>query len=257
MRRPSDQTRCPVYNADWGQLIPPDQWKVYKSVIDAATEENLPFALGGGLAVGAYTGRLRNTKDLDIYILPEHRQRIIDIMSRCGLVDYFDKLPYDREWIYRGNQGDVIFDAIWSMANQRARVDDQWLSRGPEIRMFDIGLRVIPPEELIWSKLYVMQRDRCDWPDILNLIHCTGPYLDWNHLLRRVAEDEPLLKGLLSIFSWISPQKARSIPQRVWEKLGLPFPSDAVTSDPEGRPARPDLLDTRPWFCEQTVKPAA
>jgi hypothetical protein len=114
---------------------------------------------------------------------------------------------------------------------------------------------VIPLEELIWSKLYVLQRDRCDWPDILNLIYSAGPHVDWAHLMNRVAEDLPLLKGVLSVFSWVSPHQALSIPSRVWKSVGLPAPEQE--QDPEGRPPRPDLLDTRPWFYEQVMQPAA
>jgi hypothetical protein len=142
----------------------------------------------------------------------------------------------------------VIVDSIWAMANKRAQVDQGWLDRGPMIRMFDREFRVIPPEELIWSKIYVMQRDRCDWPDILNLICATGPTLDWHHLMERVAEDLPLIKALVSVFAWISPEGASQLPAWVWKKLELPH--SHYGESPEGRPRRPDLLDTRPWFCE-------
>jgi hypothetical protein len=199
--------------------------------------------------VGIYTGVGRYTKDLDLYILPEHREWAIDVMGQCGLEDYFDIKPYNREWIYRAFNGDIIVDSIWAMANRRADVDTAWLERGPVIRMFDQEFPVIPPEELIWSKLYVLQRDRCDWPDILNLICATGPSLDWNHLLRRVEDDLPLVKGLVSVFSWVSPERAKQLPSWIWKKLDLAPPAGSMHA-PEGRPPRPDLLDTRPWFCE-------
>lgn len=241
--------RVPVHDIDWDSLIAPEHWKSYECVLDRAIHDKVPFALGGGLAVGVYTGQGRHTKDLDLYILPEHREWAIGVMGQCGLEDYFDTKPYNREWIYRASSGEVIVDSIWAMANKRADVDHGWLDRGPMIRMFNQEFRVIPPEELIWSKLYVMQRDRCDWPDILNLISATGASLDWNHLMCRVAEDLPLIKGVLSVFSWVSPEKARTVPGWVWRKLELNPPRVSV-HDPDGRPPRPDLLDTRPWFCE-------
>jgi hypothetical protein len=146
----------------------------------------------------------------------------------------------------------VIVDAIWAMANRRAEVDSRWVHGGPVVQMFGREFRVIPPEELLWSKLYVLQRDRCDWPDIMNLVYAAGPMLDWDHLLRRVGEDRPLLKGVLSVFSWLSPQRAVLIPRRVWDLLDLPLPRPET--DPEGRPPRKDLLDTRPWlFVEQQL----
>jgi hypothetical protein len=143
--------------------------------------------------------------------------------------DYFDTKPYDRNWIYRAHDGDVIVDSIWAMANKRAQVDRGWLERGPEIEMFGQNFRVVPPEELIWSKLYVLQRDRCDWPDILNLISATGSYLDWNHLLGRVEHDLPLIRGLLSYSPGFLRSARRSSPHgcgRPWTSpLASPLPT--------------------------------
>jgi hypothetical protein len=236
----------------WETLIPLEHWRVYKCVLDRVCAENVPFALGGGLALGVYTEKFRRSKDLDLYILPEHRDAIVRMMNNCGLRDYFEVKEYVRDWIYRGHSDDVIVDAIWAMANKRAVVDERWLTAGPMVQMFGQQFRVIPAEELLWSKLYVLQRDRCDWPDILNLMYAAGPTLDWNHLFERVAQDRPLLKGVLSVFSWVSPERAALVPEYVWETLELPLPRREP--DPDGRPSRKDLLDTRPWlFAERRI----
>lgn len=236
-------------------LVSDEHRTVYRCVLDRICQSELPFALGGGLAVGVYSGCLRPFKDLDIYILPEHRERLAVIMSECGMEDYYNQVPYDRRWIHRGHAGGVIVDAIWAMANQRAQVDAAWLTRGPEVRMFGEQFRVIPPEELIWSKLYVLQRDRCDWPDILNLIHATGPTLDWDHLLRRVEDDRPLVKGVLSIFSWLCPGRAGTLPCHVWKALDLPAPNAEAAAQTAAR--RKDLLDARPWLFTEPACTAA
>src|SRR3954466_8880212 len=52
----------------WIGTITEDQWRIYKRVIDEVTRRNIPFALGGAVAFGTYTGRWRNTKDMDLYI---------------------------------------------------------------------------------------------------------------------------------------------------------------------------------------------
>ena len=230
----------------WENLIPPEHWSVYACVLDRACNENVPFALGGGLALGYYTGHLRRSKDLDIYIRPEDRETMVRIMTGCKLKDFHPVQSYDPAWIYRGHRGDVIVDAIWAMANKRTVVDDRWIDSGPLIQLCGQSFRVIPAEELIWSKLYVLQRDRCDWPDIFNLVYATGPHLDWEHLFARVAEDRPLLKGILSIFSWLCPGRALALPHLVWDAVDLPVPR--AEGDPAGRPSRKDLLDSRPWL---------
>lgn len=236
-----------VAEVTWENVITPEQWAVYSLVIDRAQLEGVRFALGGGLALGFYTGSLRQSKDLDMYVVPEDREKMMEITRNCGLADYYDQVPYDRNWIYRCHQGDVIVDTIWAMANRRATVDERWIATGPHVFLFGQEFKVIPPEELIWSKLYVLQRDRCDWPDILNLIYATGPTLDWEHLMSRVEEDRPLVKGVLSIFAWVSPSRAAEIPRRVWRQLGLAVPKSRTAED------RKDLLDSRPWLITQPI----
>lgn len=244
----SSEYRVPIYDIEWDTLIAPEHWRIYRCALDKLAQEQVPFALGGGLALGIYTGKGRHTKDLDLYILPEDRPRVVTFLSECGLADYYDIKSYVRDWIYRAHSGDVIVDAIWSMANKRADVDWGWLDGGPKIQMLDRKFNVIPPEELIWSKLYVLQRDRCDWPDVMNLLCATGALLDWHHLFRRVESDLPLLKGVVSVFAWVSPERAQELPGWLWEELGLVAP--AAIPEPEGPLPRADLLDTRPWFCE-------
>ena len=228
------------------ESIPESQWSVYREAIRQADAQNVRFALGGAFATAVYTGDLRNTKDLDLYILPADRQAMQRAMADAGLEDYYDRLPYDRSWIYRGSHGDIIVDAIWAMANHRADVDQDWLERGREVAIRDMRLRAIPVEELIWSKLYVLQRERCDWVDVLNLLDTQAGSIEWEHLLDRMAGDAPLLAGALSVFTWLAPDRAALIPLSVWQRLGLRAPQGSA--DPETLRSRADLLDSRPWF---------
>jgi hypothetical protein len=112
---------------DWAASIAAGEWRVYQQVIDEARAANIEFAVGGAFAVAAYTGHWRNTKDLDLYVLPERRQAMIAALTRAGLRDYYDHEAYDRGWIYRAVANDVIVDVIWAMANRRAEVDEEWV----------------------------------------------------------------------------------------------------------------------------------
>lgn len=229
--------------------IPDEQWSVYREVIAQARERGIRFALGGGLAVSVYTGHWRASKDIDIYVLPQDRQTMIDITRRIGLADMHDQRPYDRTWIYRSSLNDVIVDVMWAMANHRAPVDESWLLCGAELHVNGEHLRVLPVEEMIWDKLYVLQRDRCDWPEALKLLYAAGPTLDWQHLFERVGDDIPLLAGALAVFRWICPGRSLSLPGWIWERVRMLPPSDVR---PEALPdtdrSRVDLLDRRKWF---------
>jgi hypothetical protein len=225
--------------------IPLDQWSIYSRVIRDARSHSIPFALGGAFAFGAYTGRWRNTKDLDFYVQPRDREAMLDVLARNGLSDYYTQLPYDRRWIYRSFVDHIIIDVIWSMANQRAQVDEVWITGGREVAVNGESVRVIPAEELIWAKMYVLQHDRCDWPDVLNVIHAVGPDLNWNHLLDRLGDDRQLLQSILALFAWVAPGRARALPAWLWERVELKAPASAPDTVDQ---RSVNLLDSRPWF---------
>jgi hypothetical protein len=231
----------------WSHRLPDEEWRVYQRVMQEAERLGVTFAFGGAFATAVYTGELRNTKDFDFYVLPSERDTMIEATRRAGLADYFERLQYDRSWIYRASDGDVLVDVIWAMANQRADVDASWLNRGPQVEIRGERLRAIPIEELIWSKLYVLQRDRTDWGDVLNLIAAQAGAIDWTHLLNRLGSDTPLLAAALGIFAWLTPGRAQVIPLTVWQRLGVQAPQPG-TEDPAGTRARAALIDSRPWF---------
>jgi hypothetical protein len=200
--------------------------------------------LAGAFSLASYTGHWRNTKDIDFYVLPEDREPMIEALTAAGFVDYFDQLPYVRHWIYRASRRDCIVDIIWAMANQRAPVDEEWFDHAAEVCVRGETLHVVPAEELLWCKLYVMQKDRCDWPDVLNLIHAAGEHLDWEHLVERLGKDLPLLVGLLNVYCWICPGKRLKLPANIAALL----PHCGPDAGPAMERCRIDWLDTRTWF---------
>lgn len=232
----------------WMEHIPECEQEIYTRVLAHCKNRRLPFALGGAAALGIYTGHWRNTKDLDLYILPEDRDKAVEVFTEAGLTDYYEVTPYDRRWIYRAACGDALVDAIWAMANLRAEVDEHWIMKGPVASYEGVKVRFLPPEELIWSKLYVMQRERCDWPDIFNLLYATAPYLDWDRLIMRVGDDVPLLRGVVDVFRWLCPSMAVHLPS----ELGG-TEQQAEADEDCADPRRVNLLDTRPWFGPRLV----
>jgi hypothetical protein len=230
---------------DWAELVPAEEWAVYQEAVSSLEELKVAAALGGAFGLACYTGRWRNTKDLDLYILPQDREITIQRLREIGFEDYYDRLPYDRRWIYRSVRQDVIIDLIWAMANRRTEVQPDWLSRAPRVKLRGLGMRVLPPEELLWCKLYVLQRDRCDWPDLINLLYSAGDSMDWERLFQHLGPDLPLLIGLLNVFGWVAPERASHWPSSIRESVHLPPRGDA----PEDyNQQHINLLDSRRWF---------
>ncbi|HTL17128.1 MAG TPA: nucleotidyltransferase family protein [Patescibacteria group bacterium] len=229
---------------NWTKAVSEEQWAIYSAAIDSVRKTGVPFMLGGGFALASFTGRWRDTKDIDFYIEPKNRDKVIAALSQAGFKDYFDERPYDRKWIYRSIQSGVIVDIIWAMANQRAQVDSLWFERASVLDLCGQSLLIVPPEELMWCKLYIMQRDHCDWTDVFNLLYAVGPQLDWRHLIWRLEEDKPLLKGLLNVYGWLCPKYILKLPVELWKLLGVSAPKPAQKQKRD----HIRLLDSRGWF---------
>jgi hypothetical protein len=235
----------------WANAISASEWKTYRSAIRALRNEGIEFLLGGGFARAAFTGHWRDTKDVDLYVRPEDRGRAECALTKAGFADYYDKLPYDRAWIYRSYKRNVIVDIIWAMANQRAKVDAAWFQHAPQLTIRGERVSLVPPEELLWCKLYVIQRDRCDWTDIFNLVHEHGLQMNWSRLIRRLEDDVPLLQAMLNVYGWLCPNAARKLPPSLWRRLS------AAQRATRSRPPTHDrirLLDSRTWFGARAAK---
>jgi len=188
---------------------------------------------------------MRNTKDIDLFILEKDKDRLIEIITEEGWEDYYPQHDYDRSWIYRGFKDGLIADLIWRMPNHRRNVDPSWLTGAGQVEIYSRWIRLVPLEHMLISKLYVMQRERCDWPDMLNILNFSFQRVRWRPLLKMLQEDAALFGGLLAAFRWLEPEKAKRIPLYVWEAVGLTpelHNAKAIQED------RAFLLDTRDWF---------
>lgn len=234
-----------IHEPEWGCVIPPNEWEIYLKAIKAARATGAQFMLGGAFGLARYTGRCRNTKDIDFFVVPSSKDKVIDAITKAGFVDYYSEMPYDRGWIYRAVQDETIVDTIWQTPNRRSEVDEEWLKRARSMTLHGEKLLVIPAEELLCIKLYVIQRDRCDWPDLLNLLYAVGTDLDWKHVVARMGTELPLLQGLLHLFNWLAPQVARNLPGWLRAQMHLPEPSSEEFACQR---ERVELMDSRPWF---------
>src|SRR5947209_14200932 len=218
-RNGAPAARKKVIDFEWVEAISEEEWDIYRSAITTLRSTGVPFLLGGGFALAIFTGRWRDTKDIDFYIHPRDREVVIAALHKAGFADYYSQLPYDRKWIYRSVRFGVIVDIIWAMANQRAQVDEEWFNHSIPVAVRGETLQVVPMEEFLWCKLYIMQRDHCDWTDIFNLVYANGENIEWKRVIARLKEDTPLLRAMLHVYSWLCPKNARELPARLWKQL--------------------------------------
>jgi len=232
--------------SEWASIVPDVEWGVYLRAIKAVRPLSWPFLIGGAFGLACHTGRWRNTKDIDFFVLADHREGFIDALTKAGFVDYFETLAYDRSWIYRGILHGTIVDIIWDTPNHRCAVDERWIAHALRVELRGESLLAIPPEELLFIKAFVLQKDRCDWSDLFNLLCFQVGHLDWDRLIARFGPELPLLRGILNVFAWLCPVEASQIPVEIRARLGVEI---VLPENPaEATRTRVGLLDSRPWF---------
>jgi hypothetical protein len=232
--------------APWARLIPAEHWAVFCSAAKRLDEAGVEFLLAGAMALATHTGRWRNTKDIDVIVRRADRERAIAAIRADGFEDYHETQPYDRSWIFRGTKDGVIFDIIWELPNHRVAIDDEWFQHARGVQLCGRVYQAVSPEEMVRVKLYVMQRERCDWVDVLNVIAASVDRIDWDWLVNRMGPDLPLLHGALAVFNWLSPASARRLPAALRERFALPLIESEDPAAMERR--RVALFDSRPWF---------
>jgi hypothetical protein len=243
----SDAPAAPAaVEAPWSLLLPEDQWAVLADGANALDEAGVAFVLGGALALATYTGHWRNTKDIDVIVRPRDREAAVSALRRHGFEDYFAHEAYDRSWIFRGIKDGVLFDVIWDLPNHRVQIDELWFERASPLRVRGRAFAAVPAEELVRVKLYVMQRERCDWVDVLNVLAAWSEQMAWPHLMQRMGRDLPLLHAALAIFNWMCPGRAHGLPAWLRKQFALPRVETDDIAATEERRVR--LFDSRPWF---------
>jgi len=71
----------------------------------------------------------------------------------------------------------------------------------------------------MWIKVFVINRHRCDWPDLMRIIKAQCQNIDWPRLIDLLRDDWLLLGGLFDVFDWQFPRFVGCIPDHVRREL--------------------------------------
>ena len=100
----------------------------------------------------------------------------------------------------------------------------------------------VPPEEIIWQKAFIQERERFDGADVAHLIRARGQTLDWRRLLDRFGPNWPVLLSHLILFRYIFPSEKDCIPAEVMRELWGRWQADLAVPAPADAPCRGVLL---------------
>jgi hypothetical protein len=189
--------------------------EVYREGLDLLIASGVPFLVGGAYAFAHYTGIVRFTKDFDVFLHAEDLDPLLDTFGRAG---YTVEVPFPH-WLAKARRGDDFLDLIYSSGNGVARVDEKWFEHSVEGEVLGRRVKLVPPEEMIWSKGFIMERERYDGADVAHVFRALAHTLDWPRLLARFGSYWRVLFSHVILFGFIYPGERNRIPREVVEKL--------------------------------------
>jgi hypothetical protein len=246
----------PANGSDLEQWAP-ETFRFYRDALAVTRASGIPFLVGGAYALAAYTGIVRHTKDLDLFVRPTHAQAVLHALAAAG---YRTELTFPH-WLGKAFHGDDFVDVIFSSGNGLCTVDDSWFAHAQAGEILRTLVRIMPAEEMIWQKAYIMERERFDGADVLHMIRACGRDLDWDRLVARFGPNWRVLLCHLVLFNFVYSAEQGCIPERVLRTLtGRLFESNG--SGPAEDVCRGTLLsrsqylaDTQDWGYEDARLP--
>jgi hypothetical protein len=188
----------------------------YCEALQLLNESGEEFLLGGAFAIMHHAGIFRNTKDLDIFCKPSQYTRILKFFADKG----FRIELTDSRWLAKVYKDDYFIDIIFNSVNNLCTVEESWFQHAVNANYKDIPVKIIAPEELVWCKIYVQNRERYDGADVNHLLLRCGKTLDWRRLFARLDQHWHLLLAKLLLFQFVYPGDYRDIiPQWLFDEL--------------------------------------
>src|SRR3954463_16258916 len=132
--------------------------KFYRASMQLLREAKVPFMVGGAYAFGVYTGIIRDTKDFDLFIQPGDVDRALSALHDGG---YAVERTFPH-WLAKTICGEDVIDLIYRAGNGLCEVDATWFDRAHDGKLLGISVRLCAPEEIVWMKSFIMERERYD-----------------------------------------------------------------------------------------------
>jgi hypothetical protein len=120
---------------------------------------------------------------------------------------------------------------IFNSGNGLSPVDDAWFEHACDAQLFGLPVQLAPVEESLWTKAFIMERERFDGADVAHLLHACALRIDWQRLLQRFGPHWRVLLSHLVLFGFIYPGERPLIPRWVMDTL-----TERLRSETHGAP---------------------
>ncbi len=218
--------------------VPEEQASLFREVLFALERKQVPYAVSGAFALRQHTGICRFTKDLDLFMTARTVCEALPILRDCG----FECEIVDPVWLAKAHKGEFFVDLITGMSNAVIVVEESWIERASPAVVQGVKTRVLAPEELVASKIFVARRERFDGADIAHVIYGTYPSFDWDREMQLVGAHWEILLWSLLLFRYVYPAHSHYVPAAIWRDLLQRLAKEIARPDPKAR-FRGSLVD--------------
>src|SRR5205809_5796826 len=217
----------------------------HRRSVAALQAANVPFLIGGAYVVEAFAGVSRRTKDFDLYIRPRHVRAAMDALAGAG---YKAEMTFPH-WLAKAACGRDCVDLIFRAGNGLCEVDNSWFERAHDDELMGLQVKLCAPEEMIWMKAFIMERERFDGADIAHILRRCAGELDWPHLVGRFGADWRILLSHLILFGYIYPGERSQIQAGIIDDLVRRLRSETTVAGPD-RLCRGTLLSRKQYLVD-------
>lgn len=220
----------------------------YRRAMQALRDAEVRFLVGGAYSLEHYTGVERDSKDLDLFLRRDDFPVAAAALAAAG---YRVELSYGH-WLGKAHHGADFVDLLFGSGNGLAAVDDAWFAHAGRTTLLGLDVLVCPLEETIWSKAFVMERERFDGADVLHLLRARAEAVDWARLVAAFGPHWRVLLAHLVLFGFVYPSERHRIPAGVLAELSQRLAAEATTPA-AGRLCRGTLLSREQYLVDVHV----
>jgi hypothetical protein len=213
--------------------------EIHADALRLLNAEAIPYVVAGAYALRHYTGVVRFTKDLDLFLTPREVPRALAILRQGG----FRTRVLARHWLSNAKRGGYVVDLIYGFGGWRGSVDNAWLAHSSPGSLHGVPVRFAPLEETVWMKAYVAHRERFDGADVLHLLRAGRGRFNWQRFVALFDDAPELLLAYLMLFQFVYPNDRETVPDWVLDTLIERELESRETAASASRVTRGTLID--------------
>jgi Nucleotidyl transferase of unknown function (DUF2204) len=149
-----------------------------KKVAGLLRDADVPFLLGGGLAVWARGGP-ETAHDIDLMLRQPEAERALRLLAAAGLRT--EQPP--EGWLYKAFDGEVMVDLIFGPSGQP--IEDAVFERAEEVNVNAVPMRVMSLEDVFVTKLAAMREHELDYESVVQMARPVREQVDWEGVRSR------------------------------------------------------------------------